>query len=318
MGPEAENLGAREVVVRPHSLHVAPFDVVVVGLGPAGAAALSQARRDGLNALGVGDEPVGGLVWAARRIENLPALGKIASGAVLASRLWRHIEQCGASVQRTRIERVERTAGVFICAGAGGRMFCARALILATGTRPSPWDIGLESDRIHRDARTLPRTLDRRSVMVVGGGEAALDSALTAADRGARVRMLVRADRLKAPAPLADQARRARVRVTFGARVISLDPGRADLCIMAQSGRGRRVLRCHHLLVCIGREPRRELALPLIPRLPNELPISGPLPGLFFAGDVRGRNMRFCAQALADGQAAAIAARTFLEEGSHG
>ncbi|NMB76313.1 MAG: NAD(P)/FAD-dependent oxidoreductase [Myxococcales bacterium] len=290
------------------------FPVIVVGLGPAGAAALSELARQGIAALGIGDEPVGGLVRAARRIDNLPALGRPAPGAALARRLARHLQDRKARLQHTRVVRIERDGIEFLCTDDRERSWRARCVILATGTRPLPWVPAVAGNWLHRDARTLPRDLRGTSVVVVGGGEAALDTALSAADRGARVKLLLRSDRLRAPAPLVREARRAGVRVMAHQRVRSVHAAPGAVRIFTEvAGRQRRV-RCHHLAVCIGRAPARELISGLAPDVSAELAVAGLAPGLFLAGDVRGRGLRFCAQALADGQAAAQAACAYLDQ----
>jgi thioredoxin reductase len=62
------------------------IDLLVVGLGPAGIACALQGYRDGLDVVALGDEPVGGLVRAGRKLVNLPGLPSI-SGEELAERL---------------------------------------------------------------------------------------------------------------------------------------------------------------------------------------------------------------------------------------
>ena len=73
-------------------------DLCVVGLGPAGVACLIQAHRDGLSVMGIGDEPVGGLVTAARRLDNLPGFPGV-SGRALADSLLAQIKTLGIPIQ---------------------------------------------------------------------------------------------------------------------------------------------------------------------------------------------------------------------------
>lgn len=303
--------------MRPKLNSDAVFPSIVIGLGPAGAAALSEFWRHGMFALGIGDEPVGGLLWAARRIENLPALGRPVSGAALAARLSSHLQERAVETVRTRIARIEHAAPGYACHDEHGRMFFARTVVVASGTRPAPWQPFPAGGRAHRDIRTLPRRLVGKTVIVVGGGEAALDTALTAAERGARVEMLVRGDALKAPPPLAAEARRAGIRVLFHTRVLCVAGENNAIRVETVTRRARRTRRGDHLLVCTGRIPARELVSTFLPASADELPIAAPAPGLFLAGDVRGRTMRFCVQALADGQAAALLACAYLKEASH-
>ncbi|HOX46846.1 MAG TPA: NAD(P)/FAD-dependent oxidoreductase [Myxococcota bacterium] len=282
------------------------LDLLIVGAGPAGVSCALQASRDGLAALLLGDEPIGGLLGTARRLDNLPGQGGI-SGPELARRLATELEQRAAPFRRDRVEALELIpGGGFRARLEGGARLDARTICLATGTRPAPlpgWAAEaarLLPGRLVREARALPTDLEGSRVVVAGGGEAALDTALWARDRGAAVEILLRGAAPRAPAALVAEARAAGVRLGPGTEVQRAEP--------APDGTGWR-LGCSDgrtreagwLVVCIGREPRLELR-------PDPLP-----PGVFLAGDVQSGQARYAALAMADGLRAALAARALLE-----
>jgi len=165
---------------------------------------------------------------------------------------------------------------------------------------------------IHRDARSLPQALAGLKVAVIGGGEAALDTALTACDRGAAVEILVRGDRLRSASGLVREARAAGVRVRPGiglARARRTEDGWRLATVDDET------TEADELVVCIGREPRDELIEGLRPGGYPRAVIQPERPGLFLAGDaIRGRE-RYVATAMGDGQRAAIAAAKYLQEG---
>ncbi len=286
------------------------IDLLVVGLGPAGIACTLQAHRDGLYVVAVGDEPAGGLVRAGRKLVNLPGLPSV-SGADLADRLAGQLRDTGIVAYHGHVSTLERQDRQFVANLAAGRELCARTVCLATGTRPRDWDISVGGQPLHRDARSLPESLEDSRVVVVGGGEAALDTALSARDRGAEVIVLSRGERLDSVAGLISEAGRAGIEVRLNTRVARVTGG-PDKWVLTCSG--WEPVKAHHLVVCIGRVPRDELLSGLIvggfePEVEQKS-----LPGLFLAGDlIRGRD-RYVATAMGDGQRAAVAAATFLKE----
>ncbi len=307
------------------------WDLIVVGLGPAGVSAALQAQREGLSVLGVDEQGIGGLVSAARRIDNLGSHPGGISGRAFVGRLARSLADARIPIVRatvTLLETLSRAPGegrFRLEARSGSRRanrpgptmaLRARAVCLATGSLPrelpSLWD---EVGPWHRDIRSLTKPQRGRMVLVLGGGDAAFDTALSLTDRGARVLVLVRGEAPRATPRLIKEALRAGVDVVTGARVVALAP-------MGASGRFRvnyQVAGVDHdgapaalsavevdgLVACIGREPRLELARP------DE---SSSIKGLFFAGDVlRPPRERFIAPAMGDGLRVSLEAAALLE-----
>jgi thioredoxin reductase (NADPH) len=290
------------------------IDLLVVGLGPAGVSCALQAYRDGLDVVALSDEPVGGLVRAGRKLCNLPGLPSI-SGEDLSARLAGQLREVGMVVYHGHVSSIERKDGMFSVMLAAGRELSVRTVCLATGTRPRDWDISVGGQPLHRDARSLPESLRDSRVVVVGGGEAALDTALTARDRGAGVLVLARGERLQAVAGLIGEAGRRGVEVRLGTRVARVTGG-PGMWVLTCSG--LEPVKAQHLIVCIGRVARDELLGGLIVGGFEPGVEQKSMPGLFLAGDlIRGRD-RYVATAMGDGQRAAIAAATYLQEVEHG
>lgn len=290
------------------------IDLLVVGLGPAGMSCTLQASRDGLDVVAVGDEPVGGLVRAGRKLCNLPGLPSI-SGEDLAAKLEGQLEKTGIVTYHGHVSSIERRDRLFAVMLAAGRELSVRTVCLATGTRPRDWDISVGGQQVHRDARSLPESLKDSRVVVVGGGEAALDTALTARDRGAEVLVLARGEMLRAVAGLIGEAGRRGVEVRLGTRVARVTGG-PGMWVLTCSGLSP--VKAQHLIVCVGRVARDELLSGLIVGGFEPGVEQKSLPGLFLAGDlIRGRD-RYVATAMGDGQRAAIAAATYLQEVEHG
>lgn len=289
-------MSARE---RPDGPGIFEADLVVVGLGPAGIACVLQGGREGLSVVAVGDEPPGGLLPAARRLDNLPGWPGGVAGAALARRMTRQVAATGATLLRGTVGALRAVDGRLEAALADGRRVNASTACLATGTRPEelPWAPSGGAVPM-RDARALPADLGGRHVAVIGGGDAAFDTALTARDRGASAVVLVRGPVPRAAAGLLEAAVRAGIAIRTGFAVSALAGDGPRWRVTGDPGG---TVEADHVVACIGRTPRDELVRG-----------HGPTPGVFVAGDVHRGRERFAATAMGDGQAAALAAAAWV------
>lgn len=287
------------------------WDLLVVGGGPAGVSCAIQARREGWSVLVMGDQPPGGLLPAARRIDNLPGHPRGIPGPELARRLAAHLARSGAIFRRGRVTALDRNGpGRWIATGADGSRVAARAVCLATGTRPvpPPWPVQ-EDAPVARDVRDWPDRMEGEAVVIIGGGEAALDGALNARDRGAYPRVLAR-HAVKGSTALLRAIRRHGIEVRTGVDVEGLDRAPSGQWMVRTRGGAREI--ADRVLVCIGREPETDL-VPERWRFPGgPTTIETPFPGLWMAGDVIRAGDRFVATALGDGQRAAVLAGNWL------
>jgi thioredoxin reductase (NADPH) len=299
---------------------VIAVELLVVGSGPAGVAAALHARQQDLDVLLVGDEPPGGLARAARRIDNLPGLPAIA-GARLGQRLQRQLERSGVACRPGRLLQLARRDAGFVAEHGGGTI-AARCAILACGTRPrgvelEGWTACLEQGRAHRDARSLPRTLDGARVLVLGGGEVALDTALTCSDRGARVAVAVRGATPRARSQLVVEVQRAGIELWPQVRALRCTVDAHGACVELEGpGAPHARVVASHVVACIGREPERSLLRGLGLVVDGDSAVATSVPGLFVAGDLRRSARRYIAPAVGDGVQAACLAHGVLRPGS--
>jgi len=290
-------------------------ELLVVGAGPAGVACALQASRDNIDTLLVGGEPVGGLLPAARRIDNLPGFPAGISGPHLAHLLSEQLDRNNVRAARSRIQRLQRTEGFFRATFESGELD-ARAVVLATGTSPAHFAVsGLDRlaacGRLHRDARTFPANTSGSRALVIGGGDAALDTALNFHDRGAKVTIALRGDRPRACHALRVQLEATDIELLSRHQLVNLaareDGGVATLQLHTGTERD---LWIDQLAVCVGRRPCTELLKGLPVTAAGR--IRTDVPGLFLAGDIIRGNQRFVATAQGDGQRAAQLAIAYL------
>jgi len=289
-------------------IHRQNFDLVIIGLGPAGVACGLQACRDGLRVLAIGDEIVGGLVRAARRLDNLPALPGV-SGEQLAEGMARQLESCGLLVVRDSVLGAARVDLGFEIQLRSSQKLFSRTICLATGTVPRAWAHQPFGELAYRDVRLLPRSLSGIQVVVVGGGEAALDSALTVRDRGGKVQVLAKGSWVRATPALKEEALQAGISIHLNTVVKKVSGSAGNWLLECENNN---FIKANILMACIGRVPRDELINQLVSVGYEPSVIQNKCPGLFLAGDLINGKDRYVATAMGLGQQAAIAAADYL------
>ena len=147
------------------------FDLIVVGLGPAGYSAGIYALRYNLNVLMVGNEP-GGLASEPPIIENFPGFEKI-SGADLMAKMNQQYVHLGGKVKVTEVSEIEKNKEVFEIKTTDETLK-SKALILALGTKRRHLNIPGE-DKFKGRGVSYCATCDApffkdKVVAVIGGG----------------------------------------------------------------------------------------------------------------------------------------------------
>ena len=303
--------------------------LVVVGAGPAGLAAAIQARRAGIDPLLLDCGQAGGLARTAERVENYPGFPGGISGRELMGRFVAQAAGLGINPLAHEVEALQRgQEGLVLQLTGSQQALIATAVILATGTRAR--HLPLARGAVSRVDALAP-SLRGQAVVVVGGGEAALDQALLARRRGARqVRVAIRGSRPRAMELLVRRCCRQGIQLDLETDLVDVrEVGEGQLELELEhrkshnrtdgEARGRERLQANALVVCIGREPRR-------PLLPHDLArdsVGDPqldrlgrtsVDGLYLAGDAcRGRH-RQVSIAVGDGVAAAMDVVRYLKQ----
>ncbi|MCX7021542.1 MAG: NAD(P)/FAD-dependent oxidoreductase [bacterium] len=283
----------------------------VVGCGPAGIAAAIQLARHGVEFLLFERERPGGLLWNAHRVENYPGFPGGIAGPDLVKLFLRQLGEGGIFPISEEVMGVERRPGGFRLQTTGGG-YEAEHVVLATGTRPKPWDgppVPPEcADRVHTEVYPL-RGLAGRKVLIIGAGDAAFDYALSLAEsndvtilnRGPRTRCLPLLERRASREPrISYRAQTSPVRLTFAD---------GHLLVKCTAGGATVDLEADHLLLAVGREP--DLGL-LTPDLSDGN--GRPAAGLHVIGDAAGGRCRQAAIAVGDGVRAAMTIANDLDE----
>ncbi|TSE31406.1 alkyl hydroperoxide reductase subunit F [Tepidimonas charontis] len=193
----AEALAARE-----------PYDVLVVGGGPAGAAAAVYAARKGIRT-GVVAQRFGGQVNDTLAIENYISVLQT-DGPRFAAALQAHVRHYGVDLMEGQsvqaLHPATEPGGFLGVELAGGATLRARTVVLATGARWRNLDVPGEAEYKNRGVAYCPHCdgplFKGKRVAVIGGGNSGVEAAIDLAGIVAHVTLLEFADQLKADAVL--------------------------------------------------------------------------------------------------------------------
>ena len=161
--------------------------VTIIGAGPAGIAAAIYLQRAGLHPLVLERDEIGGLLRNANLVENYPGFPEGISGSDLVNLLRRHLMGLNIRIRKETVTAVRRSGAGFLIE-ANSRSFESRFVVVASGTHPIiPSIRGLSpllGKRIFSSIVELPKDAVGKKILILGGGDAAFDYALSLKERG--------------------------------------------------------------------------------------------------------------------------------------
>jgi NADH-dependent peroxiredoxin subunit F len=304
-----------------------PFDVLVVGGGPAGAAAAIYAARKGIRT-GVVAERFGGQVLDTLSIENLISVPGT-DGPRLATALEQHVREYEVDIMpRQRAERLVPAAvpgGLIEVRLAGGAALKARTVVLSTGARWRNMDVPGEQEYRNKGVTYCPHCdgplFKGKRVAVIGGGNSGVEAAIDLAGIVAHVTLLEFDTKLRADEVLQRKLRSLpNVRVIVGAQTTEVvGDGRmvTGLAYVDRPSGEHRSLELDGVFVQIGLLPNADWlkgTMALSARGEIEVDARGQtsVPGVFAAGDVTTTPFKQIVIAIGEGAKSSLSAFDYL------
>jgi thioredoxin reductase (NADPH) len=344
--PTKQDLARAQGLVAAH-FRSEPYDVAIVGAGPAGLATAVYAASEGLSVVVLEAVAFGGQAGASSRIENYLGFPTGVSGLALMGRAFTQAQKFGAefslSTEVKRLDCVSEFTGpdpVHVLELADGRNIRARAVVVATGARyrrPEIPDLAQFEGRgvSYWASPVEARLCHGEDVALVGGGNSAGQAAVFLASHARHVRMLVRGPGLSSTMSryLIDRIEAsANIEVLYDTEVVEL-LGAPEQGLRGVRWRNRRTGAeerhdTTHLFLFTGADPAAGwLAgcgipldakgfiptgadVPPVQRTP--LPLETGIEGIFAVGDVRCGSVKRVGAAIGEGAAVVAQLHAFL------
>jgi len=176
--------------------------VIIIGSGPAGLTAALYTARANLNPLVISGNQLGGQISITNEVENYPGFPEGSSGPELVELMQKQAERFGARVLIDEVTEVDFKEGSPFHIKTHGDEFEADAVIVTVGASPNRLGVPGEEELIGRGV-SFCATCDGfffrdKDVLVVGGGDSAIEEALFLTRFVNRVRVIHRRDELRA------------------------------------------------------------------------------------------------------------------------
>ncbi|MDA1258052.1 MAG: FAD-dependent oxidoreductase [Chloroflexi bacterium] len=305
------------------------YDLAVIGAGAGGLTAAMYGARLGLKTVVLEGMMPGGQVINAEKIENFPGFPDGLLGADLAPLIERQASDAGAEVRMfTEVESIESDEPYLSVNTPEGRVR-ARAVIVATGSDFA--SLGVDGEETFRGRGVSNcATCDgaffmNETVALVGGGDSAMDEALTMAGFASRVIMLVRGDNLTGQALLRERVQEnTKIEVRYGMTVTAItggDSGVTGVRVLDSNSGEESDLDVTGVFIFVGTTPRSSYLSGFVDldgggHVETDMWMSTETPGLFAVGDIRSGSARQLVTSAGDGATAAIAAHRYIESRS--
>ncbi|MFD3732229.1 thioredoxin-disulfide reductase [Streptomyces sp. NPDC058632] len=302
-------------------------DVIVIGSGPAGYTAALYTARASLEPLVFGGAVfVGGSLTTTTEVENFPGFPKGIDGPDLMQNMRAQAERFGAEIVEDDIVAVDLTGDVKTVTDTVGTVHRARAVIVATGSGYRklglPNEEALSGHGVSWCATCDGFFFRDRDIVVVGGGDTAMEEATFLTRFARSVTIVHRRSTLRASQVMQNRAfSDDKISLLFDSEIAELHEENGMLSGLSVrdtvTGRTREVA-ATGLFIAIGHDPRTELFKGQL-ELDGEgyLKVEAPstrtnIPGVFGAGDVVDHTYRQAVTAAGSGCAAALDAERYL------
>jgi thioredoxin reductase (NADPH) len=300
------------------------YQLIILGGGPAGLTAGLYAARDRLKVLLLEKGAVGGQVLVTDWIDNYPGFPEGLSGSDLVDKMAAQAARFELETKIGNVVKVELSETVKRLTLDSGEEITAQALIISTGARPNKLSVPGEEEFTGKGV-SYCATCDGpffrdQDIVVVGGGDTAIQEADFLTRFARKVKVVHRRDTLRATKVLQEKAlNNERIEFIWNSNVTAIEGGREVERIRLRDNGGRETeIGASGIFILIGTIPNSEI-FPLEQLGADEYgfiitdeEMRTRIPGVMAAGDIRCKSVRQVINGAGEAAVAAIAAENYL------
>jgi thioredoxin reductase (NADPH) len=302
--------------------------VLIIGAGPAGYTAAIYAARASLQPLLVTGLQPGGQLTITTDVENYPGFAEVIQGPWLMEQMQRQAEHVGTKVVLDMITEIDLARRPFVAKGDSGDVYIGETVIIATGAQ-ARW-LGIPSEEIFRGfGVSACATCDGfffrgKDVVVVGGGNTAVEEAIYLTNHARQVTLIHRRNALRAEKILQERLfRNPKIGIIWDSVVEEIlgvpePPSVTGVRLRNTLTGSLSDLPCDGVFVAIGHTPVTGFVVGQLRLDAEGYAITRPdstetaIPGVYAAGDVKDKIYRQAVTAAGLGCMAALEAEKFL------
>ena len=302
--------------------------VVIIGSGPAGYTAAIYAARAMLDPILIQGITPGGQLTITTDVENYPGYADVIQGPWLMEQMQKQAAHVGTKLVADHVNKVDLSRRPFRVESDCGDIYFADTLILATGAQARWLDLASEQ-KFRGHGVSACATCDGffyrgKEVLVIGGGNTAVEEALFLTNFASKVTLVHRRDRLRAERILQERLyQNPKISVLWNTVLEDVvgddDPLKVKGAVLRNVKTGEIAERLvDGIFIAIGHSPATELVAGQVEMKPSGYVKTAPhstatsVPGLFAAGDVADEVYRQAVTAAGLGCMAALEAERFL------
>lgn len=317
------------------------YDLIIIGGGPAGLTAAIYAAREGADTLLIERSGLGGQAGITVGLDNFPGFPEGISGQEFSDRVAQQARRFGVEIlQAVDVERLELEEGYHEVYTSDGKHYHSLAVLIATGASYRRLEVPGEDDYIGAGIHFCatcdgPFYKGSKEIVVVGGGNSAVEEGLHLTNFTEKVTLLVRGDTLTASQIAVDKVNEptSRVDVKYNVIVDAFEGKDSKLKAIKyhyKDNDGTEEVHPAAAFIFIGQTPNTGFLKDYVEMdkygfvltghdlthddhaAHKPLPFETSVPGIFVAGDARHGSTKQVASAVGEGAAASISIREFL------
>lgn len=301
-------------------------DLVIIGAGPAGLTAAIYALRAGVEVTICESEMYGGQASIIDKLENYPGFESI-SGIDFSTKIYQQVEKLGAKFIFSKVIKVCLTEKKKVLYLSNGEILESKAVIIANGLKRRVLGCPGEQEYTGRGV-SYCATCDgaffkSKNIVVVGGGNTAVQDALYLSNICNNIKIIVRKDKLRAENFLINILnKKPNIEIIFNTNITKIIGennivNKIRIKTNVNNNITEKILDIDGIFIAVGYEPncemfRNQISMTEAGYFVSDESCETNIPGVFVAGDCRTKPLRQIATAIADGAIAGNKSADFI------